>query len=152
MTAPMARRRNDVISHGRLGAATMALRLGPYSRASAAHDEAPASRGARPRRARAPLVAHRRVAAAPGVRARAAPTREWRQGAGKASPSRVSRDRTSSPYSQGLRRMSGRSCHGAGLFDVVAPRTRFAQKQSAGGRSTQLTKIVDLLSLKRNPA
>src|ERR1700733_9930627 len=45
---------------------------------------------------------------------------------------------------KGLRRMSGRSCHGAGLFDVIAPRTRIVQKQSAGG-------IINLLSLTRNP-
>jgi hypothetical protein len=99
----------------------MALCLGSHSRASAAHDEAPASRRARPTQDRAPFVTHKRAAAAPGLRARTPPAGdggEERQGF--AIPHVLGQNE---PF---VLPMSGPSRHGAGLFDVVVPRTRFA--------------------------
>jgi hypothetical protein len=71
----------------------MVLCLGSHSRAPAAHDEAPASRRARPTQDRAPFV--RRAEAAQGLRVRTPPTGEWRWGVGRLRhPARTGTGRT----------------------------------------------------------
>jgi hypothetical protein len=99
----------------------MVLCLGSHSRASAAHDEAPGSQRARPTQDRIPFVTHKRAAAGPGLRARTPPTGDGgEEREGFAIPHVLGKD------DRFILPMSGPSRHGAGLFDVVVPRTRFA--------------------------
>ena len=91
-----------------------------------------------PRRIESPFVRHKRAAGRARAWVRTPPTGDGgEEREGFAIPHVLGQDE---PFvlPKDLRRMSGPSRHGAGLVDVVVPRTRFARNHSAGGRSTQL--------------